>query len=391
MINHIIELKNKSTTKVDVIAYNQSEIPPSIKDTKINIYFLSSWLLELTRRLPSIVYLILRILLEVVQIFYILFIKSRQRYGYILVQNPPSFHIMIVLHIYRVLKNCSIIVDIHNYGYTLFQTRNPLIKKIFKFLEIFWLKLTGSCYFTVSKAMEQEVRQIWNLKNVMVMYDKPNRNIFKPLSIKEKHLFFKKIDEFKLNDDETLFTESTNDSIDEKTNRPLLLLSNSSYSFDDDYDTLLNSLKKYDEKPRSCRLILIMSGQGPYKTYWKSKFEQTKFDQIKVIFKWFKTEDYPLIVGSVDYGICMHNSTSGVDLPIKILDLHSCEVPVLAYRYSSTINELITEGKNGYLFHNTSELTDLLVKLSDNNIKIDWEGDQTDWKTEWSNNFYKAL
>ena len=48
----------------------------------------------------------------------------------------------------------------------------------------------------------------------------------------------------------------------------------------------------------------------------------------------------------------LHDSTSGVDLPIKILDMFACKTPVIAYEYSSTIHELVQKNKNGYLFKN---------------------------------------
>lgn len=391
IVNHIVELAENSPSTVDVICYRDTSLPPSLEKLNIRVSSLSSWLLSIVRVLPGFLYVMTRFWVEALQIFYLLFFRANKRYGCILVQNPPSFHIMMVLHIYKVIKSSCIIIDIHNYGYTIYQTRNPLVRKVLKFLEIFWLKLTGNGYLTVSQAMAKDVQDHWRLNNVVVLYDKPNKSVFRPISLLEKHYFLEKFVEFVVDRHETFFTRLEGDTIVEKKNRPLLLLSNSSFSIDDDYESLLQALQMYDERLKTRKLVLVMSGQGPCKQNWQRRFERTHFNNINVIFKWFEAKDYPLIVASADYGICMHNSTSGVDLPIKILDLQSCKVPVLAYEYSSTIREQVTEGKNGYLFRSSADLSDLLTRVASGTHTPDWVFDDRDWKTEWKRNFYKVL
>ncbi len=190
-----------------------------------------------------------------------------------------------------------------------------------------------------------------------------------------------KFKEFKTSSNESIISKTKDGKVVMKTKRPILLLSNSSYSIDDDFEMLLKACEKFEAQNLRTKLILIMSGSGVLKPYWSNKFMKTfeKSDKIKVYFKWFKQGDYPLICGSVDYGVCLHNSTSKVDLPIKILDIFACSVPVLAYKYSNTIKELVKNDVNGKLFENAQELSKILEKIEKGKLNLKREFDSRGW------------
>lgn len=111
---------------------------------------------------------------------------------------------------------------------------------------------------------------------------------------------------------------------------------------------------------------------------------------------WLSAEDYPLLLGSADLGVCLHTSSSGLDLPMKVVDMFGCGLPVCAVSYSC-IEELVKVGKNGLLFSSSSELADVLLMLfkgfpDDCNALKSLKngaletGSSARWATEWEEN-----
>lgn len=227
-----------------------------------------------------------------------------------------------------------------------------------------------------------------------VLYDKPPRH-FKPLSLREKHNFYYKmkmqIPQFKesleeacdltnLERQETRFTMAdviNKNVIMSRPHRPAIIISSTSWTEDEDFDILLDALQRYDSTVVSQllredesettdsklpSLVCVITGKGPLKSLFQSKVERCKFEHVEVVLPWLSAEDYAKMVGSCDLGISLHSSSSGVDLPMKVVDMFGCGIPVLAYSYQA-INELVIEDFYGQTFNNSYDLFSKMALL----------------------------
>src|SRR6187200_2510383 len=66
---------------------------------------------------------------------------------------------------------------------------------------------------------------------------------------------------------------------------------------------------------------------------------------------------------SAGFGLCLHRSSSGLDIPIKIADLFGAGVPVCALDYGACLAERVRHADNGLLFSTARQLADILFDL----------------------------
>ena len=86
-----------------------------------------------------------------------------------------------------------------------------------------------------------------------------------------------------------------------------------------------------------------------------SREKLRRWTKVTVRCLFVEARDYPVLLGCADLGISLHTSSSGRDLPMKIVDMFGCGVPVLAKDFEC-LGELVQDGKNGRVFVTGEEL-----------------------------------
>ncbi|KTW30457.1 chitobiosyldiphosphodolichol beta-1,4 mannosyltransferase [Pneumocystis jirovecii RU7] len=319
------------------------------------------------------------------QAFFLFFILiySTHSFEYLIVQNPPSIPSFVVTRLVCLIRSTKLIIDWHNLGYSVLSLKlgpNHILVKFHKWYERVFGN-SADIHFSVSYAMTSFLREKWNYKSpIHTLYDRPPMH-FKPLDNLEKSSFLS-----------TFVHTYDFDISNEKTK---LLVSSTSWTIDEDFSILLEAFIAFDKaniilskdfEPPS--ILAIITGRGPLRKFYEQKIKSLNLKYVKIVTIWLDAKDYPRFIASADLGICLHTSSSGLDLPMKIVDMFGCGIPVCAIEFPA-LTELVKDGKNGIIFNSSAQLADSLKRLfhSHEELKKLKEGamkeSQYRWHNEW--------
>lgn len=93
---------------------------------------------------------------------------------------------------------------------------------------------------------------------------------------------------------------------------PLLLVSSTSWTPDEDFSILLNAVIHYEELVSQSgnsddfpQILIFITGKGPLKSYYEEKIIAHNFKKTRIVTVWLSAENYPILLGLLIF--CYNN------------------------------------------------------------------------------------
>ncbi|XP_055753950.1 chitobiosyldiphosphodolichol beta-mannosyltransferase isoform X2 [Salvelinus fontinalis] len=289
---------------------------------------------------PRMVSYVTKVILQSLQLLLVLLKTDVQ--SHILMQNPPGLPSIMVTWLVCGLRGSRFIIDWHNYGYTIMALSHgpdhPIVRLAQWYEQLFGR--FSSHNLCVSNAMKEDLQNNWNISG-----ERPGGET-----------------------ERTAFTarDPSDLSVTLTSGRPALLISSTSWTEDEDFSILLKALEDYEGFVKAGAslpsLVCVITGKGPQKDHYRKLIDALSFEHVKICTPWLEAEDYPVLLGSADLGVCLHKSSSGLDLPMKVVDMFGCCLPVCAIHFYC-LHELVKHEENGLIFKDSEELSGQLKSL----------------------------
>lgn len=272
----------------------------------------------------------------------------------ILVQNPPAFPSMSAAWLAARLRGARLIIDWHNLSHTIAAVKLGDHHRAVKALarsERRWAK-RATAHLTVSKALAQWLARHYGV-NAAVVYDRPGDTFARPSDATATAVWDKVA------------------NVTGLSTRPPIVVCPTSWTPDEDFDLLLEALERAeraltkDAVPSSVPMLaMLLTGRGALREAFEARVSRREFKAIAIKMLWLEPADYPVLIGMADLGLCLHQSSSGLDLPMKLADLRGAGVPVATYDYAPVLSEVMTSGQEGVTFRDPGDLAHLLVDVA---------------------------
>ena len=288
----------------------------------------------------------------------------------ILVQNPPAVPTLSIAWLAARLRGSRLVIDWHNLSHTIAAVKvgeHHRAVKSLKRSERRWAR-RADAHLAVSQALAGWLSREFKVTPAVV-YDRPAASFAPPSPAAAQELWDKLAREHHI------------------TARPPIIVCPTSWSPDEDFDLVLEALERAERQlvkqaSPNPLLVVFLTGRGPLRETFEQRAARRNFTAIAVKTVWLEPADYPTLVGMADLGLCLHQSASGLDLPMKLADLRGAGVPVATYDYAPVLGEVMTTGHEGVTFRDPGELANILVGVATNAMAESALSKSRSWLTQ---------
>jgi len=297
----------------------------------------------------------------------------------VLIQCPPAAPSLLALYLFA--PSIPVIVDWHNYGFTLLALRllapslsaplrllGSLVLYLATFIELA-LGATASYHLTVSRALGDDLvaRRVAPAPPApppTLLPDQPSA-LFAP--IRDRQVTH------------TLFQEFAHLLGPVRLESDVIIVSATSWGPDEDFGLLVTALDAWEARQRARSagtfLRIYLTGRGAMRDHYMGLFAQRAYRHCAVTSVWLPLRAYATLLASAHLSLSLHASSSGLDLPMKVVDSFGAGVPVAAVSFA-TLRELVVDGVNGRTFADADGLVSILTELFD-----DWPTRNRQYRT----------
>jgi beta-1,4-mannosyltransferase len=276
----------------------------------------------------------------------------------VLVQNPPAFPTLVVAWMALRRAGVRFVIDWHNLGFTMLRgrvgSRHPAVRLARWFERRDARRVDAN--LCVSRGLAAFLESRFGVQHAHVLYDRP-ASTFVAMDRAERERFR-----------QALFSR-----LGVHAGVVGFIVCPTSWTEDEDFDLVIDALPRLEERIRGWEaaggarrfpdLVILVTGDGARRAEFERRFAGLPARRIQLRARWLEPEDYPRVVGSADLGLCLHRSSSGLDIPMKVADLFGAGVPVCALDYGACLAERVRHGDNGLLFSTARQLAEVLFDL----------------------------
>jgi beta-1,4-mannosyltransferase len=144
------------------------------------------------------------------------------------------------------------------------------------------------------------------------------------------------------------------------------------WTADEDMELLLDAIEQVPPDTAEFHL----TGDGPRRPALEPRIEKLKQAGFRIHTGFLPELVYWNLIQSASAGVSLHRSSSGLDLAMKVVDLHAAQVAVAAFDYGPVLAEQVPAGLR---FRSAEELARLLRAVE----KWPAPGETPVWSEEW--------